>query len=65
MRGHNVGFHREIRKIILELSSVPPLIWSCGIFSSPGQSSGRAIVRPPALALAWVLALAAAEALAK
>ena len=37
------------------------------IFSSPGQSPGRAIVLPPASALASVLALAAAAvpALAK
>ena len=30
MMGHNIYFHREIRKIIFDLSSVhvPPLIWS-------------------------------------
>ena len=28
MRGHNICFYGEIRKIIFELSSVPPLIWS-------------------------------------
>ena len=33
--------------------------------SSPGRSPGRAIVPPPALALASALALAAASALAK
>ena len=29
MRGHNMCFHWEIRKITFELSSVLPLIWSC------------------------------------
>ena len=28
MRGHNIGFYWEIRKIIFELSLIPPLIWS-------------------------------------
>ena len=28
MRGHNICFLRDIRKIIFELSSIPPLIWS-------------------------------------
>ena len=28
MRGHNICFPLEIRKIIFELSSIPPLIWS-------------------------------------
>ena len=28
MRGHNICFHSEIRKIIFELSSILPLIWS-------------------------------------
>ena len=28
MRGHNICFHWEIRKIIFELSSMPPLVWS-------------------------------------
>ena len=37
----------------------------CCIFSSPGQSPGRAIVLPPTLALALAAALAAAAALAK
>ena len=34
MSGHNICFHREIRKIIFELSSLPPLIWSsvCGLY---------------------------------
>ena len=27
-RGYNICFYREIRKIILKLSSIPPLIWS-------------------------------------
>ena len=31
MRGHNICFHREIRKIVFQLSSIPPLIWSSGI----------------------------------
>ena len=31
MRGHNICFHGEIRKIIFELSSIPPLIWSSNI----------------------------------
>ena len=35
----------------------------CYLFSSPGQSPGRAIVLPPALASAW--ALVSALALAK
>ena len=28
MRGHNISLHREIWKIIQELSSIPPLICS-------------------------------------
>ena len=28
MRGHNICFHGEIRKIVFELSSVLPCIWS-------------------------------------
>ena len=28
MRGHNICFYSEIRKIIFELSSVPHLIWT-------------------------------------
>ena len=28
MRGHNICFHLEIRKIIFELSSILLLIWS-------------------------------------
>ena len=28
MRGHNICFHRETIKIISELFSIPPLIWS-------------------------------------
>ena len=28
MRGHNIHFHGEIRKIIYELSSVSPLTWN-------------------------------------
>ena len=28
MRGHNIYFHGEIRKIIFELSSITSLIWS-------------------------------------
>ena len=35
------------------------------IFSSPGQSPGRAVVLPPASALASALVLAVASALAK
>ena len=35
------------------------------LFSSPGQSPGKAIVLPPALVLASALVLAAAAALAK
>ena len=34
MRGHNICFHREIRKIIFELSSIPPLICSSDIIST-------------------------------
>ena len=30
MRGHNICFCREIRKIIFELSLIPTLIWSSG-----------------------------------
>ena len=30
MWGNNICFHQEIRKIIFELSSIPPLIWSSG-----------------------------------
>ena len=33
MRGHNVCFHREIRKIIFKLSSIPPPIWSSGTWT--------------------------------
>ena len=31
MRDHNVRFHCEIRKIIFESSSIPPLVWSSAI----------------------------------
>ena len=31
MRGHNVCFCQEIRKIFFELSSIPPFIWNSGI----------------------------------
>ena len=31
MRGHNICFCLEIRKIIFELSSLPPLIWSSAL----------------------------------
>ena len=31
MRGHSVCFRLEIRKIIFELSSIPPPIWSSAI----------------------------------
>ena len=30
MRGHNICFCGEIRKIVFELSSLPPLIWNSG-----------------------------------
>ena len=30
MRGYNICFHSEIRKIIFELSSIHTLIWSSG-----------------------------------
>ena len=30
MRCHKICFHCDIRKIIFELSSIPPLIWSSG-----------------------------------
>ena len=32
MRGHNIYFHLEIRKIIFELSLIYPIIWSCVIY---------------------------------
>ena len=32
MRGHNICFHSEIRKIILTFSSIPCLIWSSVVF---------------------------------
>ena len=32
MRGHNICFHPEIRKIIFELSSISPLIWSSAVW---------------------------------
>ena len=53
MRGHNICFWQEIRNIIYELSSIPPLIWSsasiqsfCGthflvIFALPLVVSGK------------------------
>ena len=28
MRGQNICFHGEIRKIIFEFPSIPPIIWS-------------------------------------
>ena len=28
MRGHNICFHLNIRKIIFQLSSIPPHIWN-------------------------------------
>ena len=31
MRGHNICFHLEIRKIIFELSLIPLLIWSSAL----------------------------------
>ena len=38
MRGQNICFNGEIRKIIFELSSIPPLIWSSVIcFSFSGE----------------------------
>ena len=69
MRGHNICFHQEIRKIIFDLFSIPCLIWSSdqhcseisNFFSSPGQSPERAIALPAAL----VLALAGTSVLAK
>ena len=30
MRGLNICFHFEVRKIVFELSSVPLIIWSSG-----------------------------------
>ena len=33
MRGHNICFHLEMREIIFELSSIPPLIWNSVMFS--------------------------------
>ena len=30
MRGHNISFCSEKRKIIFELASIPPRIWSSG-----------------------------------
>ena len=53
MSGHNICLGAEL---------VPKLSFSL-LFSLPGQSPGRAIVLPPALALA--LASGAAAALAK
>ena len=32
MRGHNICFHCEIRKIIFKLSLIPPLIWSSAVY---------------------------------
>ena len=33
MRGHIICFHLEVRKIIFELSSIPPLIWNSGVYN--------------------------------
>ena len=52
MRGYNICFHREIRKIIFELSSIPFLIWMSAIhlkmfvfqylgFSTADKGQGR------------------------
>ena len=38
MRGHNLCFCLEIRKITFELSSVPPLIWSSDVSSGMFQA---------------------------
>ena len=38
MRGHNICFCLEIRKIIFELSSIPPLIWSSDLHFSEAVS---------------------------
>ena len=40
MSGHNICFRREIRKIIFELSKIPPLIWS----SSLSRNSARFLI---------------------
>ena len=41
MSGHNIHFQSEIRKIIFELSSIPPLIWSFDICRKTGFSQLR------------------------
>ena len=42
MRGHNICFHRKKEKTILELSSIPCLIWSSDfhVFSVPEFIAG-------------------------
>ena len=37
MRGHDICFHREIRKNIFELSSKPPVIWGSGLGVFPEE----------------------------
>ena len=59
MIGHNICFKGVISKIIPKLSILSLLIWSSELLvSSPGQSPGRAIVLPPASALALAAGLA-------
>ena len=35
MRGHNICFHGEIKKITFELSLTPPLVWSFAVVAKP------------------------------
>ena len=41
MRGHNVCFCLEIRKIIFELSSIHLLVWSSDSGGQPGQNPNQ------------------------
>ena len=47
MRGHNICFHSEIRKIIFELSLIPLLIWSSAV-RNPKDADAMANSEHPA-----------------